>query len=199
MTAPRPQRKRKSDRLLNPGATRDEQACDFAIAPFDAKAREMELAWGIDRLPDLVSPETAQRYGYAMADLNSAIERNDPAAVLATANNCIKGLAVMDAEARQRGAKPATGEFWEYRLDGDTGPFHFAVMADGAEWQTAKAQRPELQFFTMREVAIALQAYTANSLFAAVKDNFPDAIFTKITPKKKPPVDYANGGDEISF
>lgn len=198
MNPKRPRRKKKADRLLSPGANRDEIACDFAIAPFDREALAMEKRWGIDRLPELVSPETAARYGHAMADLNAAIEKNEPAAVLACANNCIKGLGVMDAEATQRGAQPASGDFWEYRLDdGNPEPFHFAVMADDKEWMQAKDRRPELQFFTMREVAIALQAYTANKLFAAVKEKFPEARIAKI--KNKPAPDWAGGGDPIPF
>lgn len=195
---PRPRRKKKSDRLLNPDATRDEIACDHAVAPFDRAALHYEKIWGIDRLPELVSPETAARYGYAMADLNAAIESCDPEAVAACVNNCIRGMEVMDAEATARGAEPARGDFWEYRLeDGNPEPFHFAVIEDSAEWVQAKDKRPELQFFTMREVAIALQAYTASKLFAAVKEKFPQSEIVKIT--NKPKVDWKAGGDTIEF
>lgn len=194
----RPRRQKKSDRLLCPDATKNEIACDFGLAPFDRAALEMERKWGIDRLPELVSVETATRYGHAMADLNAAIEKSDPAAVTACANNCIKGLGVMDAEATARGAQPASGDFWEYRLeDGNPEPFHFAIMADDKEWMQAKGKRPELMFFTMREVAIALQAYTANKLFAAVKEKFPQSEITSI--KTREPVDWAAGGDDVPF
>lgn len=193
MKAKRPRRQRKGDRLLNPDSRREEIACDHAIAPFDRLATEMERKWGIDRLPALVSPETATRYGHAIADLNVAIAKNDPAAVLACANNCIKGLNVMDAEATAAGHQPATGEFWEYDLEG----FRFAVMPDAAEWQSAKAKRPDLRFFTMREVAIALRHYCENYPIGEVKQKFPQAQITKIT--NRAPVDYANGGDPIPF
>lgn len=188
----RPRRQRKGDRLLHSGATREQVACDYAIAPFDRCATEMDMMWGIDRLPELVSPETAQRYGIAMADLNAAIHANDPPSVLACANNCIKGMAVMDAEARAAGHPPATGDFWEYEIEG----FKFAIMADDKEWVTAKARRPDLTMFTMREAAHALKAYAAVVPMGEVKKHFPKANVTKIT---MPPPDYKNGGDDIPF
>lgn len=199
MTSPqRPRRKRKSDRLLNPDSTKNEIACDHAVAPFDRKALEMERKWGIDVLPSLVSAETAVRYGHAIADLNAAIEKGEPAGVVACVNNCIKGMAVMDAEATTAGHHPAAGDFWEYRLeDGDPEPFHFAVIPDNAEWMQTKNRRPELVLYTMREVAIALQAYTSNKLFAAVKEKFPKSQITKI--KNREPLDLKNGGDRIPF
>lgn len=195
----RPRRKRKGDRLINPDARREEIACDHSLAPFDRLAIEMEHKWGIDQLPTLVSVETATRYGHAIADLNAAIEKSDPGAVTACAQNCIKGLGVMDAEATAAGHQPAAGDFWEYEFipPGEAEAFRFAAMRDAAEWQTAKARRPDLRFFTMREIAVALHHYCSNYPIGEVKDNFPGARITKITEPSKPPVDWAAGGDPI--
>lgn len=189
-------RPRKGDQLITPGADRHDIACDHALSPFNALANEMEQKWGIDRLPELVSPETASRYGYAIADLNAAYDSQDTAAVVATSGNCIKGLRVMDAEARALGANPATGDFWEYELTGDGAPFRFAVMRDSYEWQTAKDKRPDLRFFTMREVGNALKAYCDAFPIDAVKDAFPGAEITKITSK---PRRVTGGGDNFEF
>ncbi|MGB1215023.1 MAG: hypothetical protein ACPG4X_16770 [Pikeienuella sp.] len=159
----------------------------------------MDRKWGIDQLPALVSPETATRYGHAISDLNAAIAKSDPASVLACANNCIKGMGVMDAEATASGHHPASGDFWEYALPPQEGDpeFRIAVMRDSAEWQAAKARRPDLRFFTMREVAIALQHYSGRFPIGEVKDCFPGATITKINEPQKAPIDWVNGGDPI--
>lgn len=198
---PRRNRPKKSDTLMCPGASREEIASDHAMSPFNRAAIASEEVWGIDRLPELVSPETASRFGFAMADLNAAYASNDPAKVVACANNAIKGLAVMDAEARAAGHQPATGDFWEYELEASDGQtaFRFAVMRDSYEWKTAKDKRPDLEFYTMREVANALRAYSGVFPIAEVKANFPGAEITKITPKPRSVEGPNGGGDEFEF
>ncbi|WP_299945321.1 hypothetical protein [uncultured Ruegeria sp.] len=199
MPPKRPRRQRKGDRLLSPDARKEEIACDHSLAPFDRLAIEMERKWGIDQLPALVSPETSTRYGHAIADLNAAIAKSEPAAVTACVQNCIKGLGVMDAEATAAGHQPATGEFWEYEFMPHDAmeAFRFAVMRDDAEWQTSKACRPDLRFFSMREVALALHHYCSRHPVGEVKDLFPGAQITKINEPSKPPVDWDAGGDPI--
>nr|WP_309504315.1 hypothetical protein [uncultured Roseovarius sp.] len=185
----RPRRAQKGDRLLSPGARKDEIMCDYALAPFDRLATEMDMFWGIERLPELVSPETAQKYGAAIAHLNECIEQAKPDECRAAAENCIKGMQVMDAEARANGATPASGDYWEYEVDG----FRFAVMRDGREWQTASAARPDLRFFTLREVGVALQALRLdNPIFAEVTKHFPKAQITSIAER-------VTGDDPIPF
>jgi hypothetical protein len=74
----RPERKKKHDPMLHPAASRESIECDIALAAFDRASREMDKAWGVDRLVELVSPDIAKRWGQAMADLNEAIISNDP-------------------------------------------------------------------------------------------------------------------------
>ena len=193
----RPRRKKKADRLLNPGSSKDEIMCDYSIAPMDRLALEMDRKWGIDRLPEIVSPETAQRYGVAMAHLNECLESGDPEKCKAAAEGCMRGLQFMDAEATANGKPQAAGEFWEYELKEGEQPFRFAVMADPYEWQASKAQRPDLQFFTMREVALALREYAKSKMVTEAQKHFPQAEIVNI--KTRPPVDYANGGDDLNF
>lgn len=198
----RPRRQRKADRLLSPDAHKDEIACDYAIAPMDRLATQMDEKWGIDQLPTLVSVETAQKYGIAMAHLNACILETEPTKCADAANNVIRGLHAMDAEATAAGHQPASGEFWEYELPPMDGrpEIRVAVARDITEWQTIKKRRPDLVVYSMREVALALDFYQRNGLLQEVKKNFPSAQVTKIKPQKtKPPVDYANGGDPIEF
>ena len=154
MTAPQRPRRRgqAADRLLNPSLTQAEIACDYALAPFDRVAREMDGKWGIDRLPELVSVETAEKWGRTLSSINDAIAASDPELVKAWAEVGIRGFAVMDAEAEKRGAKPADPAIWEYEFDG----LKFGIFRDGANWQAAKRARPDLVLYSMQEVAAAL-------------------------------------------
>jgi hypothetical protein len=175
-------RQKKADTILHPGASAHDIACDYACGPFDHAARAMDLKYGIDRLPDLVSVEMSQKYGKAIAALNAAIEANDPVAVAQNANNCIKGLAALDAAAEASGAPRADPTVWEYDLDG----MKFAIIADERAWPALKAARPELLYFTMREVGNALKAYgLTGETVATIKANFPNAQVTSIRPKSK--------------
>lgn len=172
---PRPRRQRKGDRLLNPDARRAEIEVDHAVAPFDRMANEMDAKWGIDRLPSLVTPELAARYGAAVGYLNECIAANKPADTVAAVNNCLRGMEAMNAEAERLGAKPASGKYLEYELESENGepPFRFGILKDGCEWQTAKAERPDLEFYSLREVAVALRASIKTPPIEAIKKAFP--------------------------
>ena len=176
----RPQRQRMADRLINPGATDDQIKCDYALAPFDRAARKMENLWGVDRLPELVSTETAAKYGSAMAKLNVAINADDPEMVAARAAVCIKGLAAMDAEARSLGHKPAPAEVWLYELDGH----RFGIIRETGDWTTLQESHPGLTLYSLREVALALQSYkSALPKIEAIKAAFPGAEITAVRSK----------------
>jgi len=191
MTAPF--RKRKADRMIVPGASKTQIIIDHAVGPFDAAVRRMDDIWGVDRLPELVSPETAAKYGSAMAKLNAAIEADDETETIARVNVLLKGLAAMNAEAEASDAPKADPAVWEYDLDG----FRFAVIKDDRAWPALKAAQPDLLFFTMREVGNALKAYGLNSpTVAAIKQTFPAAHVSEIRPLPKA---FWKDGDDINF
>lgn len=190
MTTQRPRRQRKGDRLISPGASKDEIMVDHAVASFDRVATEMERKWGADRLPELVPAELAMKYGGAIAFLNEAINNTDAAAAAAAAQNCIKGLHAMDAAATAAGHQPPQA-ICHYDLDG----FAFRIIADAA---TSTVFDDDIPAYTLREVANALQAYLGKVPVQEIRDVFPNAEVTRISPKL-PPVDYANGGDPIPF
>ena len=167
-------RKKQHDRLMHHGATSAQVQCDMATGPFDRECRRLDAKWGQDRLPDLVSPETAARWGTAMANLNAAIDAQDPALVVARVNACLRGFAAMDAEATAAGHQPISPEAWEFQIDGKT----CAVLRDDAAWPAYTAARPGVRIYTLREVANALEAY--GQTVAAVKDAFPGATVTAV-------------------
>ena len=183
-------RPNRPDRLLTPGASSVEIRCDHAAAPLDRLAIEMERVWGIDQLPGLVSPTTAEKYGRAIAHLNAMINEGRPEEVAAAAANCVKGLTAMDAEARSLGHQPITPEVFEYEHEGH----HFGVVRDVVVAAIAEDQIPGITIYTMREVAVALHA--ARHAVAAVKDAFPGARLAAIRPQSPIGQDI---DDEIPF
>jgi hypothetical protein len=192
----RPRRARKGDRLTGLRDRANEVACHHAIAPFDRVAIEMDQRWGIDRLPELVSPETAAKYGNALAYLNQCIAEEDPAKVADAANNCIRGMNAMEAEAVANGHQPATGEHMEYELRDDNEVFRFAIIKDHSQWPALKAKRPDLLIFTLHEAAVALRGLSKKVALEAVKEHFPGA---KVQNKPQLPPEFWNHGDIINL
>ena len=169
----RPVRQKKSDRLLHGDKEPNTIMSDYALAPLDRLALDMDRKWGIDMLPELVSAETAMKYGSAMSKLNAAIRENDPAMVRERAEIAMRGLVAMDREAQASGAQRASTDVWEVGIDGEV----YGIMRDGRSWQTVKEQRPDLELVTLREVGIALQYWHKNRMVKSVKETFPDSDF----------------------
>ena len=186
--AQRPTRQEKDDRILHKAATANEIRADLSLAPFDKAVREMDKRWGVDRLPELVSVESAEKWGKAMAGLNAAIDAQDPDKVKFWVEVCLRGLAAMDAEAVSLGRHVSDPDIWEYEYEGTT----FGIIEDGREWPAAYAKRPGIAIHTMREVAIALHAHR-NGLVDAVKLAFPGA---EVKAVRRPKADLE---DDIDF
>ena len=150
---PRITRRNKADRLICPGATQTEIRCDMAVAPFDAAASDMDRKWGVDRLPELVSVETAEKWGSAMAKLNDAIAAGDVEETKKRVGVCVRGLAALDAEAESLGRKPLPPEVWEVEIEGQT----IALVRDTKDWARVEEMRPGIRIHSLREVAAALK------------------------------------------
>ena len=177
---PRPRRVKKADRILHREASEREIRCDYATGPFDRLSREMDHKWGVDRLPDLVSVETAEKFGAAMHKLNAALTSQDPEQVKLRVGVCMRGLQAMDAEAEAAGMPKASPDYFEAEIDG----FKFAIMREGRNWQVHQEARPDLRFFSMREVGVALKALRIdNPIFAEVKKHFPQAQIDSIAAR----------------
>lgn len=141
-------RPNKADRLISPGASKDEIIADFAAAPFDAVAYAMETKWGIDRLPGLVSPTLAAKFGAAMALMNDAITKPDPVMAASAAQNCIKGMGAMDAAAIAAGHQPISPDAWEFEVDGKI----CVLVRDVTEWRAVAAIRPDVKIYHLGEL-----------------------------------------------
>jgi len=157
--------------------------CDHAIAPFDRRIREMDKKWGCDRLPELVSPATAAKWGSTMEKLNAAIYENDPAQVVARVEVALRGIDVMDREATESGAQSADDTIWIIEADGH----EFGLLRDDRAWPTAKEKFPNLDIVTEREMVFALVEYkqsVVKEALDAAKKHFPNAEVTKIKPQQ---------------
>ena len=182
MRGQRGKRQKKAERILYSSQSKEAVMCDFALGPVDQMANQMDQKWGIDRLPELVSVELAQKYGRQMSMMNEAVADNDVERTRKKAEQVIKGMVAMDAEAERLGAQRASDEVWEVDVDGEL----FGVMRDGRAWKEIKAQRPELELLTLREVALAYKWFRENrlgELEKAVKQSFPGAEMTDLKGK----------------
>lgn len=172
----------KTDRLLYPGATSAEIRCDHAVAPWDRVAVAMAHKWGDGRLTGLVSPALAERYGAAVAHMHACMDAGDSAATAAAAENCIKGLHKMDAEATSAGHAPPAITAWQIEYEGR----RYAIIQDVRDWQIAEEQYPGWQIITMREAAVALHAFKgAIAAGNIVKSAFHGAEISAIRDKPK--------------
>lgn len=185
---PRMQRANKADRLVWPDATATEIRCDMMLAPFDRACGDMDRKWGIDRLPEMVSADTAEKWGSAMAKLNAAIQSGDIEETKARVGVCVRGLAKMDAEAIAAGHQPIDPEIWEAEYNGRV----FSVIRNGRDWVKAPEGR---RVYSMREVAVALDAMD-RGIFSELKDTIPGA---KVVALRKIENDIPPGGDDIPF
>lgn len=149
-------RNRSEDRLLNPGATSAEIRCDFACAPLDRAARAADARWGVDRLPELVPAAMAEKFGAAMAALNTAMADGDSALTAQIADNLAgRAFPAMEAAATAAGHQPLPPEIWEAEIDGN----RFGIVRETFDSARAEALRPGLPIYTLREVANAMAVY----------------------------------------
>ena len=176
MTA-RPNRSKKRDPFVHPGASATDITIGNALAPFDRAIRESEARWGADKLQSLVSPESAAKWGSAIGKLNTAIEAQDVAGIVQRVGVCIRGLAALDAEAIQRGHQPVPAEVWTGEHDGH----RFGIIRDAGDWTTLKANHPDLTLYSLHEVGLALRLLR-NQVVDEVKKHFPGSQVIDVQP-----------------
>lgn len=165
--------------MIHSGIPAEEIRCDYALAPFDRMAAEMDRKWGVDRLVELVSPEMAERYGSAMAKLNAAIDAADPEQVSLRANVCMRGMQAMDQAATESGAEPASQDVWLVQADGR----EFGLLRDARAWPAVQKKHPNLRLISEREMILAIEMYQQSltgKMIETVTDSFPNADVIKI-------------------
>ena len=150
-----------------------------SIKPLDRVATEMELKWGCDRLPGLVSPQTAAKFGAAKAKLDAAIENNAPADVAKTAGVMMRGWAALDAEATKGGHLPLEPHIWSHTT---AAGFKFAVAQGNADALKAIITYAGLEgvaVYSLDEIGRLLESKSME-LVNAAKDRFPGATVKSV-------------------
>lgn len=144
----------------------------------DETAHALEMKWGVDRLPRLVTAETAARFQHWADKLNAAIEAGaDNVAELAGIVE--RGWQAMDAEASARGCFPLPPACYSIRVDD-----HIVEVAGTQEHATAliwwaKNEGRTTAVWTLEEVATVLRlhgiAHTAKEVFPGARVTTPPA------------------------
>jgi len=154
-----------------------------ALRPLDAVASRMEEKWGVDRLPDLVTPATASRFGTAKAKLDAALGDDDVDAVVHRAAVLIRGWEALDAEAAAAGRKPVEVDAWLWRDDNDV---PHAFVRDASDAIRYGKANPGVRCWTMSEIVrVAAAAEERSSLIGRVKETWPGAEVTDIKRKNE--------------
>ena len=187
--------RRKPDALTQRDGYTDPiaEGIHHSIKPLDRVATEMELKWGCDRLPGLVSPQTAAKFGSAKAKLDAAIENNAPADVAKTAGVMMRGWAALDAEATKGGHKPLEPHIWSHTTDAG---FKFAVAQGNPDALKAIITYAGLEgvaVYSLDEIGRLLESKSME-LVNAAKERFPGATVKAV---RMPPA--GEMVDEVPF
>ncbi len=132
----------------------------MTLAELDEISARHEREWGVDRLPRLVSPETAKRWEAATALLADDFP---PAGqtLEAVRASIARGWAALAQEARQRGHEPLPPACHEIPLEGLPGAVA-AVCLDDTHAQAlilrAKAEGRTVSVWTLAEVVRVIQS-----------------------------------------
>lgn len=186
-------KKQRPDKITAPEFFGDENAESIfhSVSAVDYVAQQMEDKWGCNRLPKLVSAETAAKFGSAKAKLDQAISENDAEAVTKRASVMQRGWEALDKEATAKGERPVSAVAWTWRDDDARA---HAFVKDTAEAIAYGNDNPGVAVWTMAEVVRVVAAFDDRykNLGNAAKIAFPGAEIVKIKNRK-------NFSDEIPF
>lgn len=152
-----------------------------ALGPLDEVARDMETRWGYERLPALVSEQTAARFGAAREYLDQQLGDNDDGAgdldkIAEAAANLRRGWLAMEREALAAGRKPFDPHAWSFTI----GDQPAAIVQDPAALGAVQKASPGCAVYTLQEIGNLLAAHlrTAAAGIAKAKELFPGATVT---------------------
>jgi hypothetical protein len=166
------------------------QKIQAAITELDICVSGYEKRWGVDRLPELVSIETQEKYWRQVDKLNSAIDASDADLVIKYAAGMQRAYTIMQNEARERGHDELKGEWFECETpDGRV----MIVAPTFEESHKAARERPGCIVYAMPEVAAIVCWDEAGRFANSVKELFPAATVEVVRQTK----DDLN--DEIPF
>ena len=166
-----------------------ERRMQDALHRYDDVVSRCEAKWGVDRLPWLVGSELRERFDRQMEKLNTAIdERRD---VEHQVEVTLRGIAVLEAAAIERGAEPLTGEYIETPM-----PDGKVLAITRTSWDVAKVKKEnrDLVVYSAEEVAqIIASLQDQKPVIDDIKQTFPGATIETIKPS------IVDLDDEIPF
>lgn len=180
-------KRQKPDYWTNRAALGDAilEAIHYSLMPLDKIAVDMELKWGCDRLPQLVSTETALKFGSAKAKLYEATQANDPQAVAKRADVLIKGWKVLNDEAEANGHKPLSPKIWPHKTDKG---FQFAVAQGNPDAIKALKEDEALKgviVYSLEELGRMLESERSLNALKLQLPGQPIKNVSVMTPKRR--------------
>lgn len=141
-----------------------------ALAPLDRLARRMEEKWGCGRLPSLVDPELAARFGRAQDKLNEAIRLNDATDIARRVGVLIRGWEALDQAAMDVGADKLPARTIGYQHAGRA----WVIVLDPVDYDKARADH--IGGGQVVALAELIEAYKiVSGRIAGVLEAFPGA------------------------
>ena len=158
-----------------------------AIQPLDLVAAEVEGLWGYGRLPRLVSPEMAQKFGSAQDRLNAAIKANDGEEVAKRAAVLIRGWRALAEAAEAAGHAPLPEGTWSVAHEGRA----FTIVLNRADADAvARHNRSPETVLCIHELLAAWSVLRGREVMEAIKTKFPGSTVQRLDEKR---------GDHLPF
>ena len=158
------------------------------MSAVDIVARGMEMKWGVDRLPRLVSKELRDKFKTQKNAFDEAIMSNDAHRIERVGEAMRRAWVALDAAATKDGQTPLSDSIWTAKHP-KTGEV-VTVIRDGAEIVDVKEAGGRL--FTLEELVKFVPAEVMR-----LKESFYSCTVSEV--KSKPVDDGKELNDEIPF
>jgi len=166
-----------------------------ALETVDRVANEMENKWGIGRLTTLIPADLAAKFGKAKAQLDQAIDDNNPELVAVYADALARGWQALDQKALAMGHKLIGSETVSVVTEAGR---KFAFAADVPTADAAnKLLAGDVTCMAWIEAARIIEAYDKDNIIGAVKQTWPEATIAAVNQAKRD--DPFDLDDEIPF
>lgn len=158
----------------------DHDIIDGALKPYDKLVSDLETKWGYDRLPQLVSPETAAKFQTAKAKMDAAIayEKN-PQEAVNKIGVMMRGWQALEKEAMQNGHRPFPPDVWVACVDAEHGKpaLEIAIVKTSAD---ASLNKNNITTYSLVEIARIVRLFEGEKRnVAKIKELFPDSEIKK--------------------
>lgn len=124
------------------------------IGKLDDAYVSYEKLWGVGVLPTIVDKELYDKWQRQVEKLNQAIEDSDLASVEPLIDGTIRGLALLDAKAREGGHKPHDAPVaWTCAMPSGKTLVIVGTHQEAAIWQAKATPDDRYAIWTIQEVA----------------------------------------------